>query len=463
LERWTLPQLPAPMPVVKLRRVGPGLGKPQQSVVLVVVLVVVVLVVVELVVVAVVVVAVVVVVDEVVVAVVDVVVVAVVDVVVVSVVDVVVVAVVDVVVVVVVAVVELVVDTVVAVVDVVVVSVVELVVATVVSVVDDVVVSVVDVVLLVVGQTHPSRQSSIAPPGDPGGQVALPGGSHSSPASTNPFPQTGACVVVVVDVVLVAVVELVVATVVGVVVEVVVVSVVELVVGTVVSVVDVVVVDDVVDDEVVVLDVVGTVVSVVLVDEVVVDVSSVVVVVTGTGQIGAVCGLQMSVSWFTSTRGGLSFDRAAIVMMHFPAFARRRTSTLISAVGPHTWSVPEGFGLSAPRLHCPDFLTLNFFRSAGVQGSPARFRQTCTLKVQEPLAVVWWSWSQLGSQSVHSMVPPFSRPGGLVNSARHWVVASWITRRADVGAATPRSVPPRTSITRPIGRPDSRMRRPPAA
>jgi hypothetical protein len=147
-----------------------------------------------------------------------VVVVAVVDVVVVAVVDVVVVAVVDVVVVAVVAVVDVVVVSVVAVVDVVVVTVVGVV-----------------VVVGTGGQTHPARQSSSAPPGDPDGHVALPGGSHCSPASTTPFPHTGPPCVVDVVLVVVTVVELVVLAVV---------PVVDVVVVAVVAVVEVVVVDE---------------------------------------------------------------------------------------------------------------------------------------------------------------------------------------------------------------------------
>jgi hypothetical protein len=185
----TSPQLPVPVVFVNRSRLF-AFGQQLQSVVVVVAVV-------EVVVVAV--VAVVAVVDVVVVAVV-----AVVDVVaVVAVVDVVaVVAVVDVVAVV--AVVDVV--AVVAVVDVVaVVAVVDVVaVVAVVAVVDVVVVD--DVVLVVgPGHTQPARQSSIAPPGDPDGQVALPGGSHCSPASTTPLPHTGPWVLVVVAVVVVVV------------------------------------------------------------------------------------------------------------------------------------------------------------------------------------------------------------------------------------------------------------------
>jgi hypothetical protein len=114
----------------------------------------------------------------------------------------------------------------------------ELVVLAVVSVVAVVVVAVMDVVVddedvvlvLGVGHVQPSRQSSSAPPADPDGQVALPGGSHCSPASTWPFPQTAPRVVVV------AVVDVVVGP--GAVVDVVM----EVVVGTVVGTVVVVVV-----------------------------------------------------------------------------------------------------------------------------------------------------------------------------------------------------------------------------
>jgi hypothetical protein len=55
------------------------------------------------------------------------------------------------------------------------------------------VVLVVAMVLVVVVATPPghvqsARQSSMAPPGDVGGHVALPGGSQSSPGSRNEFP-----------------------------------------------------------------------------------------------------------------------------------------------------------------------------------------------------------------------------------------------------------------------------------
>jgi hypothetical protein len=56
------------------------------------------------------------------------------------------------------------------------------------------------------GQTQPGWQASIAPLGDDGsGHVSEPTGSHSSPGSTMPLPQTGAVVVVVVVTVVVVV------------------------------------------------------------------------------------------------------------------------------------------------------------------------------------------------------------------------------------------------------------------
>jgi hypothetical protein len=297
-----------------------------------------------------------------------------------------VVAVVDVVVLVVVSVVEVVVVAVVAVVEVVVVSVVGVVV-----VVDEVVVSVVVVAVV--------------------------------------------AVVAVVDVVLVAVVDVVVAVVDVVVL--VVVSVVELAV-VVVAVVVVLVVADVL------VVVVGC--SVVLVDDVVDDDVPSVVVVTGNGQVGCGCGLQTSTSLFESTRGGLSVDCATTWIPQMPGLPFFPRSTRIAVSGPHFASVPEGiFGFRNPSLHLPDFLTFSFLKSAAVHGPPAWLRQICRLKTQELFAVLTPSWSQLGSQSLHSTLPPFSLPGNPSNSARHWVVSSWITLRAEAGTAVPSIVPTRTS------------------
>jgi hypothetical protein len=62
------------------------------------------------------------------------------------------------------------------------------------------------VVVVAPGQTQPGWHSSIAPPGELGGQVRLPGGSHCSPGSTLPSPHAGAIVVVVVVVTVVVVV-----------------------------------------------------------------------------------------------------------------------------------------------------------------------------------------------------------------------------------------------------------------
>ena len=50
------------------------------------------------------------------------------------------------------------------------------------------------------GQTQPAWHSSVAPLGEPGGQVMLPGGSHSSPGSGWPFPQLSTIVVEEVEV-----------------------------------------------------------------------------------------------------------------------------------------------------------------------------------------------------------------------------------------------------------------------
>jgi hypothetical protein len=152
---WTVPQFPLPTSVVKLRRVGPT---PQHAWAMVVVVVLDVVVVTAMVVV--------VVVGG---AVVDVVVVApcVVDVVVVG-------GAVPVVLLVVATVVLVVVST--GPVDVVCVV---LVVAMVVLVV---------VVATPPGQVQSARQSRLAPPGELGGHVALPGGSHCSPGSRNELP-----------------------------------------------------------------------------------------------------------------------------------------------------------------------------------------------------------------------------------------------------------------------------------
>jgi hypothetical protein len=61
------------------------------------------------------------------------------------------------------------------------------------------------VVVTMFAQRQPSRHAVNAPPGESGGQVSLPGGSHCSTPSTVPLPQTGdgAVVVVVVTVVVV--------------------------------------------------------------------------------------------------------------------------------------------------------------------------------------------------------------------------------------------------------------------
>jgi hypothetical protein len=142
----TVPQFPLPMLVVKLRRVG---FTPQHAAWAMVVVVV--------------------------------------DVVVATVVDVVVVAPCEVEVVVV--------GPVVAVVTVVLVDVATVVLLVVVAGAVDVVcvVLVVAIVLVVVvatppGQVQSARQSSMAPPGDVGGHVGLPGGSHCSPGSRNELP-----------------------------------------------------------------------------------------------------------------------------------------------------------------------------------------------------------------------------------------------------------------------------------
>jgi hypothetical protein len=367
---FTVPQFPDPMPFVNLIRL-PAPGQQLQSVVVVVAVV-----------------------DVVVVAVV-----AVVDVVVVSVVEVVVVSVVDVVVVAVVAVVDVVVVTVAGVVVVVgtggqthpsrqsssappgdpdghvalpggshcsptstvpfphtgppcVVDVVVLVVVSVVAVVLGTVVAVVEVVVGTGGQTHPSRQSSSAPPGDPDGHVALPGGSHCSPASTTPFPQRGPPTVV------------------------------EVVVLVVVSVVELVV-----DDVAWVVLVVEVASSVVLVEDVVVDDDVSRVVVTGTGQLDCGCGLQTRISLLESSRGGLSFVFATTSMPHFPGLPFFPKSTWIAVSGPQVGLMPSGVGFRNPRLHLPDFLTLNCLNAPGAHGPPAWFRQICRLKVQELLGV----------------------------------------------------------------------------
>jgi len=54
------------------------------------------------------------------------------------------------------------------------------------------------VVVVPPGQMQPGWHSSIAPPGDEGGHVRLPGGSHCSPGSSMPFPHDGVGTVVVV-------------------------------------------------------------------------------------------------------------------------------------------------------------------------------------------------------------------------------------------------------------------------
>jgi hypothetical protein len=66
------------------------------------------------------------------------------------------------------------------------------------------------VVVVGPGQTQPGWHCSIAPPGELGGQLRLPGGSHSSPGSRNPLPQLDTIVELVVVETGVLVVELVV-------------------------------------------------------------------------------------------------------------------------------------------------------------------------------------------------------------------------------------------------------------
>ena len=75
-----------------------------------------------------------------------------------------------------------------------------LVVLVVLAVVPVVVLVVTSMVVVVVppGQMQPGWHSSIAPPGELGGQLRLPGGSHCSPGSRNPLPQLDTIVVLVV-------------------------------------------------------------------------------------------------------------------------------------------------------------------------------------------------------------------------------------------------------------------------
>jgi hypothetical protein len=54
------------------------------------------------------------------------------------------------------------------------------------------------VVVTMFAQMQPSRHVVKAPPGESGGQVSLPGGSHCSPSSRVPLPHAGGVVVVVV-------------------------------------------------------------------------------------------------------------------------------------------------------------------------------------------------------------------------------------------------------------------------
>jgi hypothetical protein len=55
------------------------------------------------------------------------------------------------------------------------------------------------VVVLVVGQVQSKLQVRKAPAGEPGGQLVLPGGSHSSPRSSTPLPQASVLEVVVLE------------------------------------------------------------------------------------------------------------------------------------------------------------------------------------------------------------------------------------------------------------------------
>src|ERR1051325_594339 len=135
-------------------------------------------------------------------------------------------------------------------------------------------------------------------------------------------------------------------------------------------------------------------------------------------------GLQTSVKVSLSIRRGLAVDFTFATTLHFPAFFPFfRSLTARFASVPQPGVVPEGLKESALAPHFP--LTFTGTRSVAVQEPDASLAHTLTLNVQDPFAVLTPSASQLGSQSVQMMVPPFlSASGTSPKSIRHSVVAS---------------------------------------
>ena len=111
------------------------------------------------------------------------------------------------------------------------------------------------------------------------------------------------------------------------------------------------------------------------------------------------------------------------------------------AEAPHAGLMPAGVGRRPVTLHPVAFTLTFFFRSPAVHAPSAWLRQTWSRKVHFLLGVVTPSESQVGSQSVQLMVPPFSSPVGTPrNWIRHSVVASMIA------CAMPCATRPRSSM-----------------